>query len=54
MAEIHGSCDERFSAVSSALAENIDAGEETGASLVVDLDGEIALCGSDVGVGLVF
>jgi CubicO group peptidase (beta-lactamase class C family) len=43
MAEIHGSCDERFSAVSSALAENIDAGEETGASLVVDLDGEIAV-----------
>jgi CubicO group peptidase (beta-lactamase class C family) len=43
MADIHGSCDERFSAVSAALAENIDAGEETGASLVVDLDGEIAV-----------
>ena len=43
MAEIYGSCDERFSAVSAALAENIDAGEETGASLVVDLDGEIAV-----------
>ncbi len=39
MAEVHGSCDDRFSAVREALAEQLD-GEELGASIAVDLDGE--------------
>ena len=43
MADIHGSCDERFAAVRDALARNLDSGEELGASLVVDVDGDIAV-----------
>jgi CubicO group peptidase (beta-lactamase class C family) len=43
LAELHGSCDERFESVRSALARNIDSDEELGASLVLDLDGEIAV-----------
>jgi len=39
MAEVHGSCDERFSGVRDALAEHLDA-DELGASIAVDLDGE--------------
>jgi CubicO group peptidase (beta-lactamase class C family) len=39
MAEVHGSCDDRFSAVREALARNLD-GDELGASVAVDLDGE--------------
>src|SRR5215211_8574714 len=39
MAEVHGSCDDRFSAVREALERNLDA-EELGASVAVDLDGE--------------
>jgi CubicO group peptidase (beta-lactamase class C family) len=39
MAEVHGSCDDRFAAVRDALAERLD-GEELGASIAVDLDGE--------------
>ena len=39
MAEVHGSCDDRFAAVREALARNLD-GEELGASVAVDLDGE--------------
>jgi CubicO group peptidase (beta-lactamase class C family) len=39
MAEVHGSCDDRFTAVREALARNLD-GEELGASVAVDLDGE--------------
>ena len=39
MAEVHGSCDERFTAVREALALNLD-GDELGASVAVDLDGE--------------
>ena len=39
MAEVQGSCDDRFSAVREALARNLD-GEELGASVAVDLDGE--------------
>jgi CubicO group peptidase (beta-lactamase class C family) len=42
MADIHGTCDERLETVRSALARNIDSGEELGASIVVDLDGAIA------------
>ena len=40
MAELNGTCDPRFDAVRDALAGNIDSGEELGASLVVDIDGE--------------
>ena len=40
MADIHGSCDDRFEVVRDALARNLDSGEELGASLVLDIDGE--------------
>ena len=43
MADIHGTCDERFEAVRSALAKNLDSGEELGASIVVDIGGDIAV-----------
>jgi CubicO group peptidase (beta-lactamase class C family) len=43
MAEIQGTCDERFAAVRQALQDNVDSGAELGASIVVDLDGEIAV-----------
>ena len=38
MADVHGTCDERFRAVREALACNLD-GDELGASVAVDLDG---------------
>src|SRR5437764_959058 len=40
MADIHGTCDERFEAVRGALAKNLDSGDELGASIVVDIDGD--------------
>ena len=43
MADIHGVCEERFEAVRSALARNLDSGEELGASLVLDIDGDIVI-----------
>jgi CubicO group peptidase (beta-lactamase class C family) len=43
LADIHGTCDERFESVRSALAQNIDSGEELGASIAVDLDGDVAV-----------
>src|ERR1700733_12220959 len=43
MAELSGTCDARFDAVRDALQRNIDCGEEVGASVAVDLDGEIAV-----------
>jgi len=39
MAEVHGSCDDRFRGVRQALAAQLDA-EELGASIAVDVDGE--------------
>jgi len=39
LAEVHGSCDERFSGVRDALGQHLDA-DELGASVAVDLDGE--------------
>ena len=39
MAEVHGSCDDRFSGVREALERQLD-GDELGASIAVDLDGE--------------
>jgi CubicO group peptidase (beta-lactamase class C family) len=41
VADVHGTCEGRFEAVRGALARNLDTGEELGASLVVDIDGEI-------------
>ena len=43
MAELSGTCDARFDGVREALQRNIDSGEDVGASIVVDLDGEIAV-----------
>jgi CubicO group peptidase (beta-lactamase class C family) len=43
MAEIHGRCDERFESVRDALARNLDSGEELGASIVLDIDGDILI-----------
>ena len=43
MADIHGVCQERFEAVRSALARNLDSGEELGASLVLDIDGDVVI-----------
>jgi CubicO group peptidase (beta-lactamase class C family) len=39
LAEVHGTCDDRFGAVREALAQHLDA-DELGASIAVDLDGE--------------
>jgi CubicO group peptidase (beta-lactamase class C family) len=39
MAEVHGNCDDRFTAVREVLSRNLE-GEELGASVAVDLDGE--------------
>lgn len=38
--ELSGTCDPRFDAVRAVLQENIDSGEELGASLYLDIDGE--------------
>jgi CubicO group peptidase (beta-lactamase class C family) len=43
MAEIHGTCDDRFESVRNALAKNLDSGDELGASIVLDLDGDIVI-----------
>ncbi len=43
MAEIHGVCGDRFTAVRDALARHLDSGEELGASLVLDIDGDIVI-----------
>ena len=43
MADIRGTCDGRFEAVRSALARHLDSGEELGASIVLDIDGDIAI-----------
>ncbi len=40
MSEVQGQCDERFAGVREALAWQLASGEELGASVVVDLDGE--------------
>jgi CubicO group peptidase (beta-lactamase class C family) len=39
--EVSGHCSERFAAVRDALAENLASGEELGASLVINIDGEV-------------
>jgi CubicO group peptidase (beta-lactamase class C family) len=40
MADVDGHCDSRFSPVRDALAEQLDSGNELGASVVVNIDGE--------------
>jgi hypothetical protein len=40
MTTVHGSCDNRFNAIREALEAGIDSGEELGASIAVNLDGE--------------
>lgn len=40
MGELNGHCDSRFASVYDALAKNIEAGKEIGASLCVNIDGE--------------
>lgn len=40
MADLHGVCDERFAEVAARLSENLDAGDELGASIAVLVDGE--------------
>jgi CubicO group peptidase (beta-lactamase class C family) len=42
VAEVHGSCDERFAGVREALARTLD-GDELGASVAVDLGGEVVV-----------
>jgi CubicO group peptidase (beta-lactamase class C family) len=43
MVDLHGRCDERFAAVRDALDRNLYSGEELGASLVLDIDGDLAV-----------
>ena len=43
MAPIEGKCEPRFEAVRDALARYLDSGEELGASLVVDIDGDLVV-----------
>jgi CubicO group peptidase (beta-lactamase class C family) len=43
MADIQGVCAERFGAVRMALERNLDSGEELGASLVLDVDGDLVI-----------
>jgi CubicO group peptidase (beta-lactamase class C family) len=40
MAEIHGTCDDRFAQVREVLASNLDSGSDLGASVAVHLAGE--------------
>ncbi len=43
MADLIGKCDDRFEGVRDALERNLDSGEELGASLVLDIDGDIVV-----------
>jgi CubicO group peptidase (beta-lactamase class C family) len=43
MAQIEGKCEPRFEAVRGALAQYLDSGEELGASLAVDIDGDLVV-----------
>jgi CubicO group peptidase (beta-lactamase class C family) len=40
---VHGHCDSRFSTVADALADEIAKGEELGASIALDIDGELVI-----------
>ncbi|HEY4420019.1 MAG TPA: serine hydrolase domain-containing protein, partial [Pseudonocardia sp.] len=43
MADINGVCSDRFDAVRTALEKNLESGEELGASIVVDVDGDVVV-----------
>ena len=43
MTDIKGVCADQFGAVRTALERNLDSGEELGASLVLDIDGDIVI-----------
>ena len=43
MAEIHGSCDDRFKGVRDVLSANLDRGVDVGASVAVTVGGELAV-----------
>jgi hypothetical protein len=43
MTDLTGKCDDRFEGVRAARARNLDSGEELGASLVVDIDGDLVV-----------
>src|SRR6516162_9312603 len=43
MVDLLGKCDNRFEGVRAAMARNLDSGEELGASLVLDIDGDIVI-----------
>jgi CubicO group peptidase (beta-lactamase class C family) len=43
MADLYGTCDARFEALRRALARNLDSGDELGASLVIDVAGDIVV-----------
>jgi CubicO group peptidase (beta-lactamase class C family) len=43
VADVHGTSDGRFEAVRGALARNLETGGELGASLAVDIDGELVV-----------
>jgi CubicO group peptidase (beta-lactamase class C family) len=43
MADINGVCSDRFGAVRTALEKNLDSGEELGASIVADVDGDVVV-----------
>jgi CubicO group peptidase (beta-lactamase class C family) len=40
VADVHGHCDDSFDKVRAALADNIASGEEVGACIAIDIDGE--------------
>ena len=43
MTGVQGRCDDRFDGVRAALEENLSSGEELGASICIDLDGEVVV-----------
>jgi CubicO group peptidase (beta-lactamase class C family) len=43
MADVSGTCDGRFEEVRRELAQCLDSGEELGASIALDLDGDVAI-----------
>jgi len=43
MSVVHGHCDPRFADVAAALAEEVDSGAELGASIAVDIDGDLVV-----------
>ena len=43
MAEIHGTCDDRFTELKRILSNNIDSGDDVGASVAVVWNGEMVV-----------